>query len=285
MQPKLFITQPSDTYKLIDSGGNEKLERFGEIVVSRPDPQALWDKTDPSLWEKARLKYSQEWVGKKNIPSSWEVSFSNMVFTLKPSSFKHIGIFPEQHPNWEWIEKQIISAGRPIEVLNLFGYTGGATLFALRGGAKVTHVDGSKTAISWAKDNASRNNLLDKPVRFILDDTLSFVRREIRRQKKYDVIILDPPSFGRGPEGEVWKIERDLPILINLIKDLLSDEPLSIILNGYAAGYSPYAYYNSLIAIKDVCGGEVEFGELGILETSQGRVLPAGITARLKRTS
>lgn len=274
------MTKPTHEYELLDSGAGEKLERFNQVVTRRPDPQAVWQKGNDALWEKADVHFTKEWVPKKVTPSDWNVSFSEITFLLKLSAFKHVGVFPEQAGNWSWIESQIGASKREVKVLNLFGYTGGATMFASRAGADVTHVDGSKTALSWARDNAAASGLSDKPIRWILDDAIAFVRREIRRGNRYDAIVLDPPSFGRGPEGEVWKIETHLPTLITLLGEVLSEKPLFILLNGYASGYSSLAYGNLLLFFKDRFGGEVSHGEIAIEESIRGITLPAGISAR-----
>jgi len=285
MQSLFLITKPSKDYELIDSGNGEKLERFGSVVTARPDPQVLWEKAHGVKWNEATVRFREEWTGKKNVPVDWQVSFSGITFHLKLSAFKHVGIFPEQEENWDWIESEIQRLSKPLHVLNLFGYTGGATLFALKAGASVTHVDGSKTALSWARENAEASGLGAKPVRWILDDALAFVKREIRRGNRYDAIVLDPPSFGRGPEGEVWKIETHLPLLLSMLPELLSEKPVFVLLNGYASGYSPLAYTNSILPLKEKFGGTVFSGELGIEESLSRRILPAGIWARWSQSS
>ena len=249
-------------------------------MLSRPDPQALWKKKNGSLWQNANARFEKDWQGRKTIPKDWKIKLNETIFSLKLSSFKHIGIFPEQSENWKWIFNTIKKTERPVSVLNLFGYTGGATMSALRAGAEVCHVDGSKVSISWAKENIELSGFKDKPVRFILDDVISFVKREIRRGKRYDAIIMDPPAFGHGPKGESWKIEKHLPLLLELCQELLSEKPLFIILNGYAAGYSPISYSNMLEQFESKFGGSVSYGELSIEESKSGRLLPAGIFAR-----
>lgn len=283
---KILKTLPSRDYELLDSGDGEKLERYGKFVLSRPDPQALWSKhLLSSEWQKADAVFYHKgvkagWNKKSNVPEKWKINFGGLSFFIKPTAFKHTGLFPEQEPNWQWIMDNIKSADRPISVLNLFGYTGGATLAALSAGAEVAHIDGSKSAITWAKENANLSGLEGKPVRWILDDAREFVRREIRRGKRYDAIVMDPPAFGHGPKKELWKIEDDFLILMKLCKEVLSDTPLFFLINGYSAGYSSITYENNLTPITEKFGGKIEKGELAIEESGSGRLLPAGIFAR-----
>jgi 23S rRNA (cytosine1962-C5)-methyltransferase len=283
-------TQTSSDYELLDSGDGEKLERYGNVLVSRPDPQALWEKKlDEKEWNKAQAVFSRDsknsgWEFRGKVPERWQIEFcppaGGLKFWIKPTSFKHTGIFPEQKSNWEWFSELIKKAGRPITVLNLFGYTGGATLAAAQVGAEVCHVDGSKVAITWAKDNAEISGLKDKPIRWILDDAAKFVEREIKRDRKYDGIILDPPAFGHGPKGEMWKIEDDFLPFLKKCFQVLSDNPLFFLINGYASGYSAIAYKNNLEYLVEKFGGNVEMGELTIEEKGTTRLLPAGIFAR-----
>jgi len=290
LNPKILITKPSADYELIDSGNEEKLERWGKYVLRRPDPQALWNKTLAEVeWKKADLTFDgnrKVWKKKnESMPNEWQVNFNQLKFNIKPTAFKHTGVFPEQEPNWEFIKSKVESQKlkgntNPVKILNLFGYTGGATLAALSGGAEVTHVDGSKASVAWAKENAEFSGLDKKPVRWIIDDARKFVMREIKRGGKYDGIIMDPPSFGRGGRGEIWKIETDLLKLLDDCSKVLSDKPLFFIINGYAAGYSSQAYYNALKPIMEKYNGSFEIGELTIEELKGGRLLPAGIFAR-----
>lgn len=296
MNPKIIITEPNADYELIDSGDGEKLERFGEVVLRRPDPQALWNKTDESIWKEANGYFIREgregrWNFTKNTPEKWTINFSDLTFNIRPSSFKHTGIFPEQAPNWDWtrnlIKNEIIEikkAGsenqRDVSVLNLFGYTGGASIACAQAGAKVCHVDASKSSISLAKENAESSKIPDTSIRWILDDAKAFVAKEIRRGNKYDGIIMDPPAFGRGPEGDVWQIEDDFVKFVEECKKLLSDTPLFFLVNGYASGYSQLAYYYSVKDLVEKYVGEVESGELTIRETKSDRLLPCGIFAR-----
>ncbi|MEK9184876.1 MAG: class I SAM-dependent methyltransferase [Patescibacteria group bacterium] len=282
----ILTTQKSKDYELLDSGEGEKLERFGDIILSRPDPQALWHKElSKTEWAKNNGCFSNgEWKLNKDVPNSWQIELAGLQFLIKPTAFKHTGIFPEQLPNWEWLHAScsMIHDFQP-EVLNLFGYTGGASLVCAKAGAKVVHVDGSKSAITWAKENAKLSGLEDKPIRWILDDTQTFVEREIKRGRKYDGIIMDPPSFGHGPNNELWKIEEHFLNLIDNCIKILSDKPLFFLVSGYSAGYSAIAYQNNLIAIQKKFGGTIEFGELTIEEARSSRFLPCGIFARWKR--
>lgn len=293
----LLRTRPSKGYELLDSGDGEKLERFGTVVLRRPDPQALWKKSLPmTIWNNAHAEFvtsgkSGTWKKKTDthqIPESWVIELSGLTFELSLSAFKHTGIFPEQSENWNWIQETVTAAKAkrtdPVSVLNLFGYTGGASLAAAKAGAEVCHVDGSKVSVAKAGENAKLSGLEDKPIRWIIDDVMSFVKREVRRGKKYDAIIMDPPAYGHGPKKELWKIEKDLPELIQECRNLLSANPLFIILNGYASGYSAIAYKNNLADLTADAHGtstsnNIEFGELA-LETAAGQQLPAGIFAR-----
>ncbi|MDO8499897.1 MAG: class I SAM-dependent methyltransferase [bacterium] len=282
---QILTTPADDQYALLDSGEGEKLEQYGDFVLSRPDPQALWRKRLPAKdWAKAHAIFrrdgrSTEWVMKAGTPAEWQMSLNNLKFKIKPTAFKHTGLFPEQASNWSWLEKNISTAGRELEVLNLFGYTAGATLACAKAGAKVCHVDASKVAISWARENAELSGLSDKPVRWILDDAFGFVQREIKRGRKYDGIIMDPPAFGHGPRGEMWKVEENFLDLLDSCKKILSDNPVFFLVNGYASGYSAIAYENSL---RDLLGngGSIEKGELTIAEKDSERLLPCGIFAR-----
>jgi 23S rRNA (cytosine1962-C5)-methyltransferase len=290
MEPKILTTKPSADYELIDSGNEEKLERYGKYILRRPDPQALWKKSQlETEWKNADaifLADRKTWKKKnESMQNEWQISFGDLKFNIKPTAFKHTGVFPEQESNWQFIKEKVQSRKskgntEPIKVLNLFGYTGGATLAALSSGAEVTHVDGSKSAITWAKENAELSGLINKPVRWIIDDARKFVMREIKRGGKYDAIIMDPPSFGRGGKGEIWKIETDFIKLLDECQKIISDNPLFFIINGYASGYSSIAYYNVLKSITEKYGGQFEFGELTILESKGKRLLPCGIFVR-----
>jgi 23S rRNA (cytosine1962-C5)-methyltransferase len=283
-----LTTKPEGEYALLDSGMEEKLERYGGIVLARPDPQALWPKRlATSQWESANGRYERQGGGGKwhadNLPKEWEITFEGLRFAIKPTSFKHTGLFPEQAPNWSWIAQKIIPGAK---VLNLFGYTGGASLAAAKAGAEVTHVDASKTAVSWARENAALSELEDKPIRWIVEDALTYLQREVKRGNKYDAIVMDPPAFGHGPKDELWKFEEHFLELMQLCQELLSDKPLFVLINGYAAGYSPLAFAYNLEPLVKKFGGSIEYGDLTIEESSPSttlgtaRMLPCGIFAR-----
>jgi 23S rRNA (cytosine1962-C5)-methyltransferase len=352
-QNKILVTSAEKDYELLDSGDGQKLERFGKFVLSRPDPQALWKKNlREEGWAKADCIFNRvnsddidgksktsskgRWKMKAGMPEKWPIDFAGLQFFIEPTPFKHVGLFPEQKSNWEWMKEQIkkqktknkdekateitesrkikvsneeeplqseallrreahfrsgkrsemkgredtgVNTGK-IEVLNLFGYTGGATLTCAEAGASVVHVDGSKNSIKRAKENAELSGLAEKPIRWMLDDAREFVKRELRRGNKYDGIIMDPPSFGRGDKGQVWKIEEDFLPLFNDCLKLLSDKPLFFLINGYAAGYSSLAYANNLKILQEKFSGTIEAGELTIHEKEKGRLLPCGIFAR-----
>lgn len=285
-----LTTQPQAGYELLDSGREEKLERFGDVLLTRPDPQALWEKRlSEEEWQKANGFYVREngeagkWTG--NIPKEWNIEFGGLTFLIKPTSFKHTGLFPEQESNWRWSSEQIKKADREVSVLNLFGYTGAASLAAAKAGAKVTHVDASKTAVAWAKQNAELSGLKDAPIRWITEDVMIFVQREIKRGNKYDAVIMDPPAFGHGPAGELWKIEEDFLELMELLPQLLTEQPLFVLVNGYAAGYSPLAFAYNLEFLEKMFGGSIEYGDIEIAASNSSgqadkRVLPCGIFAR-----
>lgn len=305
MQFSILTTKAEKEYELLDSGEGEKLERFGKVTVRRPDPQALWKKMLPHKdWDNAQAQFlpgetkpgskapaKSAWKIENKVSNQWQMEFADLKFWIKPTSFKHVGIFPEQKNNWDWMRKVIKDhpltpslekEGRKVKVLNLFGYTGAATLAAAQAGAEVVHVDGSKTAIVWGRENALISELNDMPIRWIVDDVLSFVKREIKRGSKYDGILMDPPAFGRGSKGEVWKIEENLLELLDACKQLLSEKPLFFLVNGYASGYSAIAYKNTLDTLLRNWQGTLEVGELTIEEIKNKRLLPAGIFARWK---
>jgi 23S rRNA (cytosine1962-C5)-methyltransferase len=301
MKRVTLTTKPSKDYELLDSGGEEKLERYGSVLLARPDPQALWEKSlGAGEWARAQGRFERK--GKEGVwhatdmPREWGIEFGGLNFLIKPTSFKHTGLFPEQLSNWEWVEDLLRKASplrRDIprssaenfapQVLNLFGYTGGATLAAAKAGANVTHVDASKTAVAWARENAKRSGLEDAPVRWIVEDAMKFVKREIARGTKYDGIVMDPPAFGHGPKDELWKIEDDFIELVTLCQQLLSDTPLFFLINGYAAGYSPLAFAYNLEPVQKKFGGNIEYGDLTIAQKESDRLLPAGIFARWTR--
>lgn len=274
-------------YELLDSGDGEKLERFGDVVLARPDPQALWRKHLPENdWKKANAYFSRteaggDWKYKGDKLEKWSIDFGGLKFWIKPTAFKHTGLFPEHSVNWDWM-RGLLKGSEGVDVLNLFGYTGGASLACAQAGAKVVHIDGSKSAVAWARENAELSGLGDKPIRWIIEDARVFVGREVKRGNKYDGIIMDPPAFGHGANKEIWKIEEDfLPLIEDCIK-LLKDKPLFFIVNGYSAGYSAIAYKNVLQVLVEKFGGSIEMGELTLEETGTQRFLPCGIFARWK---
>ena len=290
----VLLLEKELSYELLDSGEGMKLERFGDFTLVRPDPETLWKKSLPaSVWKKADALYERKgasgvWKKTDRLPKAWNISYDELTFELRPTSFKHVGIFPEQKIHWHWLKKILKfeqakiaheNSSRVIKVLNLFAYTGGATLVWAREGVEVTHVDASTVAIAWARKNAELSGLSSAPVRWIEDDVLQFLCREVRRKNTYDVIIMDPPSFGHGPKGTLWKIENDFYELMNLVTAVLSENPIAIVLNGYTAGYSPLTLENNLNEIQKQYNGTVESGELVILENS-GRKLPSGVFAR-----
>jgi 23S rRNA (cytosine1962-C5)-methyltransferase len=284
----ILTTTAEKDYELLDSGNGLKLERYGSFVLSRPDPQALWQPLLKNEWQSADAIFIRkgkhvEWKKKKTFPAAWPINFGGLTFEIRPSSFKHTGLFPEHRGSWEWMAKQIEKRKEPTKVLNLFGYTGGATLACAKANAEVCHVDGSKMAIAWARKNQELSGLPEKPIRWILDDAVMFLKREVKRGNTYDAIVMDPPAFGHGAKGEVWKIEENFQELMELCFQVLSDKPLFFLINGYASGYSPIAYQNNLLPLTEKFGGEIETGELAIKESKSGRLLPCGIFARWTR--
>lgn len=272
-------------YEILDMANGEKLERWKDIILLRPDPQIIWkNKTTPKEWNKANAIYKRSktgggnWEYKTKIPKSWKVKYKNLTFNVKPMGFKHTGLFPEQAVNWDWIIEKIKSEKREIKVLNLFAYTGGATVAALSAGASVCHVDSSKGMTSWAKENVESSGLADKKVRYIVDDVVKFVNREIRRGNKYDAVIMDPPSYGRGANGEVWQFEDNIYDLVELCEKVLSDNPLFFLINSYTTGVSAKVLENilSLTVLKNH-KGKVTSGEIGLPMRKSNLVLPCGI--------
>ena len=283
----MWIADHWKDYEVIDTSCGEKLERWGRYILLRPDPQVIW-KTEKNVPEWNRLnghyhrssKGGGEWEFFK-LPEEWTISYRELNFRLKPFSFKHTGLFPEQAVNWDWCSERIREAGRPVKVLNLFAYTGGATLAAASAGASVTHVDASKGMVTWAKENAAASHLEDAPVRWLVDDCVKFVEREIRRGNTYDGIIMDPPSYGRGPKGEIWKIEESIYPFVELAAQLLSDDALFFLINSYTTGLQPAVLSYMLSAvIQKKRGGEVQSSEIGLPVSSNGLVLPCGATGR-----
>ena len=273
-------------YELIDTSSGEKLERWGKVRLIRPDPQIIWKTPKGADWQKADAHYHRsnkgggQWETLKKLPESWQVNYDGLVFKISPTGFKHTGLFPEQAVNWDLFRKLIREAGRPISVLNLFAYTGGATLACLQAGAAVCHVDASKGMVQWAKDNAALSGLSDRPVRWIVDDCEKFVQREIRRGHHYDAIIMDPPSYGRGPGGEVWQLEEKIYDLLSLCTGVLSDKPLFFALNSYTTGLSPSVMAHLLgVTLGRQFEGEITADEIGLPESRSGLTLPCGSTA------
>lgn len=273
-------------YELIDADNGERLERWGDIILIRPDPQIIWNEGHKDeRWNNAHAIYHRSnsgggyWETLKKVPDVWSINYKDLTFGLKPMGFKHTGLFPEQAVNWALAQKLISNSNREISVLNLFAYTGGATIACLKAGAKVTHVDASKGMVNWAKENAIASGVADQPVRWLVDDCMKFVKREIRRGNKYDAIIMDPPSYGRGPNGEVWKLEQQLSELLTDVGKILSDDPLFFFLNSYTGGLSPTILnymVKSCIAPKN--SGNVFTEEIGIKVTKRDIVLPCGNT-------
>lgn len=283
--PQLKIINSKNDYSLLDFGGGEKLEKFGQIVLVRPDPQALGEKSlEDFYWQDAHGYFSRDensgWKLNKNMANEWVINYGDLSFIVRPSAFKHVGLFPEQLENWNWLRSVIKAKKKKISVLNLFGYTGGASLASAQAGASVCHVDASKTAVEWAKDNAKVSGLFDSPIRWLVDDAVAFVNREIKRGNKYDAIIMDPPIFGRGPKGQVWKIEDDLMPLLEKCFSLLVDKPSFFLISGYAAGYSSISYGQLLKPLIEKFGGQVEYGELAIGQEKGDKLLPTGIFSR-----
>ena len=273
-------------YEILDMANGEKLERWGNIYLIRPDPQIIWkEKTFPEKWKKANAKYIRSstgggaWNYKNKLPESWQIHYKDLKFLVKPMGFKHTGLFPEQAVNWDWMIEKIQNAGRPIKVLNLFAYTGGASVACSYAGASVCHVDSSKGMVTWAKENVTASGLADRKVRYIVDDVVKFVSREIRRGNTYDAIIMDPPSYGRGANGEVWKFEENLPDLISLCSRVLSEKPLFFLINSYTTGISSMVLEN-LLRLNIKKGGNFSHGEIGLPMTDSKLILPCGIYAR-----
>ncbi len=275
------------SYELLDSGDQAKLERFGEYVLSRPAPQAIWSRRLPSrLWSEADATYTRSpsgggsWHHRRPLPQSWMLELGGLSLKIKPTDFGHLGVFPEQQPHWGWITRMIRESPGPVNVLNLFAYTGGSTLAAAAAGASVCHLDSSRGVVAWARDNAVLSHLVDCPVRWIVDDVTKFVRREDRRGRRYDAIILDPPSFGRGPKGEVWKIERELPVLLRACRTLLSDRPLFVLLSCHSPGFTPLVLRNLLAEMMTGTGRRFDAAEMALAESDGERSLPSGSFAR-----
>ena len=279
-------------YEILDMSNGQKLERWNEVILSRPDPQIIWNyKTKPVLWDSIDAKYTRsktgggEWhIFNKDIPTSWTVKWQDLTFNLKLMGFKHTGLFPEQSYNWNIIREKVKNAGREVKVLNLFAYTGGASVAALSAGASVVHVDSSRGMVDWAKENVKSSHLEDKPIRFLVDDVIKFVEREIRRGNKYDIILMDPPSFGRGSNKEIWNIETDLYKLMELCVQILSDDPIMFLINSYTTGLSMNVLADVLkLTVGKKYQGYIDVDEIGIPMKDSDLILPCGIYARWEK--
>ncbi len=282
----MWIADNWKDYEVIDTSDGEKLERWGDYLLVRPDPQVIW-KTPRTMpgWKKCNGHYHRSAKGGGeweffDLPKQWTINYRELTFNLKPFSFKHTGLFPEQAVNWDWFSEKIRHAGRPVKVLNLFAYTGGATLSAAAAGAQVTHVDASKGMVNWAKENAVSSGLGNAPIRWLVDDCTKFVEREIRRGNKYDAIIMDPPSYGRGPKGEIWKIEDSIYPFVQLTAKLLSDKPLFFLINSYTTGLAPAVLTYMMSLELGKYGGKIEASEIGLPVKKNGLVLPCGASGR-----
>ena len=284
----MWLADSWKDYEVIDCSKGEKLERWGDYILVRPDPQVIWDTPRKEKgWHKMNAHYHRSKKGGGeweffDLPQQWSIHYRNLTFQLKPFSFKHTGLFPEQAANWDWFSELIKKAGRPVKVLNLFAYTGGATIAAAAAGASVTHVDASKGMVTWAKENAASSGLADAPIRWIVDDCVKFVEREIRRGNHYDAIIMDPPSYGRGPKGEIWKIEESIHPLVKLCTQLLVEKPLFFLINSYTTGLQP-AVLSYLIGTElKRFPGKVIADEIGLPVSSNGLTLPCGASGRFE---
>ena len=285
----MWIADQWKDYEVLDTSEGEKLEHWGDYLLVRPDPQVIWN-TPKELpgWRKMNGHYHRSSKGGGeweffDLPKQWEIAYKELRFNLKPFSFKHTGLFPEQAVNWDWFSDKIRNAGRPVKVLNLFAYTGGATLAAAAAGAAVTHVDASKGMVNWAKENARSSGLEAAPIRWLVDDCMKFVEREIRRGNHYDGIIMDPPSYGRGPKGEIWKIEDSIYDFIQLCTKILSDDPLFFLVNSYTTGLAPAVLTYMLSTELKRFGGHVDSQEIGLPVTKTGLVLPCGASGRWEK--
>lgn len=285
----MWVANGWKDYEVIDTSDGEKLERWGQYTLVRPDPQVIWKTEKKNAgWKNCNGHYHRSKKGGGewevfNLPQKWQIHYNELTFNLQPFSFKHTGLFPEQATNWDWFSKKIREANRPIKVLNLFAYTGGATLAAANAGASVVHVDASKGMVTWAKENAVSSGLGEAPIRYIVDDCVKFVEREIRRGNKYDAIIMDPPSYGRGPGGEVWKIEESIYDFIKLTTKVLSDDPLFFLVNSYTTGLQPAVLTYMISTEMKRFGGKVTSDEIGLPVSSNGLALPCGASGRWEK--
>ena len=290
-EEKMNIANNWEDYKILDMADGQKLERWGNVVLSRPDPQIIWkEKSYPQKWKNINATYYRSktgggaWEYNKKMPSQWQIKYKELTFNIKPMGFKHTGLFPEQAVNWDWMMDKIRNAKRDIKVLNLFAYTGGATVACAAAGASVCHVDSSKGMVTWAKENIASSGLAERPVRYIVDDVVKFVNREIRRGNKYDAIIMDPPSYGRGPKGEIWKIEEKIHDFIKLCTQVMTEEPLFYLVNSYTTGLQPAVIaYMMNTEIVSRFGGSVASDEIGLPVKENGLVLPCGASGRWQK--
>ena len=283
--------RPADTwqdYELLDATNHNRLERWGQTLLIRPDPQVIWKNAETSpLWANADAVYYRsakgggQWNYHKKLPQKWQIHWNDLTLIVSPTGFKHTGVFPEQAANWDYIREKVEGAGRPVRVLNLFAYSGGATLAAAAGGAEVWHVDAAKGMVAMAKENAAASGLADRPIHWIVDDCGKFIQREIRRGRKYDGVIMDPPSYGRGPSGEIWKMEKDFYPFLLTVREILSENPLFVIINSYTTGLAPSVLgYILQMLVGKRFGGRVTWDELGLPCTQSGMALPCGATGR-----
>lgn len=288
----MWLADSWKDYIVLDTSDGEKLEKWGDYTFIRPDPQVIWSfKHKENEWKKADGRYIRSnkgggnWnIKTKSLPESWQIKYKDLKFIVRPTGFKHTGLFPEQAYNWDFIMDKIENAGREIKVLNLFGYTGGATVAALSKNASVCHVDASKGIMNWCRDNVNANGFSDRKIRYIVDDAVKFVEREIRRGNKYDAVIMDPPSYGRGPNGEIWKLEDKIYSLVSLLTSVLSDDPLFFIVNSYTTGFAPTVLYNILsMTVNKKFSGKVTADELGLPVCDSPYILPCGSTGRWEK--
>lgn len=287
MQSQVKIAEQWTDFELLDLGGGEKLERWGDVILRRPDPVAIWPApAGSSRWNGPDAHYHRSsagggrWEYKKRLPERWTIQYKDLKFYVRPTGFKHTGLFPEQAVNWDWMMQKIRAAGRPISVLNLFAYTGGATVACAAAGASVCHVDAAKNMVTWGRENLELSGLGDRPVRWITDDVLKFIQKEKRRGKSYDAIVMDPPSFGHGPSGEVWKLEEQLFELVTQTVSLLTPTPLFLLVNSYTGGFSSLLLKNVMELACKGRGGKIETGEVGLRASQRPLILPCGIYGR-----
>jgi len=285
----MFIADKWQSFEVLDTGNGDKLERWGKFVLCRPDPQVIWPAQDPSMWDAAQARYYRsergggEWRFREKLPERWQISYGDLKFHVHPTGFKHTGLFPEQATNWDWMRNLIKKRDGNVKVLNLFAYTGGATMACAAQGAHVTHVDAAKGMVQWAKENRELSKIPETNCRFIVEDALAFVRRELRRGNHYDGILMDPPSYGRGPGGEVWKLENELYTLVSTCAEALSGNPLFFLVNSYTTGFQPAVLQNIIgRTVQSRFGGKVDAQEV-VLPVRAGGVLPCGASGRWQK--